>query len=259
MRTRLRASNPFGYSRCGFAWEHVPEGVATHLDLGCSDGHFLSSLEPKGIRRLVGLDVSWPAIDAARRKHPNLEFVYVHAGQCLPFADGECDSVSMLDVLEHISDQAGTLAEIHRILKDSGLIIVTVPRKHLFSFLDTGNLKFLFPRLHKWYYCLRHSREEYNRRYVSNPDGLVGDVNDKKRWHEHFSPLVLTMLLERAGFQPLKFDGAGFFCRPIIVLDLCMKWIGWRRRPLAAFSDWDAKAFESTNLFCQARKKVPSA
>ena len=120
-----------------------------------------------------------------------------------------------MDVLEHVYNQAELLAELNRILTDGGKLIVTVPGQHLFSFLDRGNFKFLFPRLHRWYYCLKHSREEYEYRYVSNPDGLVGDISTKKRWHEHFSRDKLGKMLAEAGFNVIDFDGAGFFSQII--------------------------------------------
>ena len=94
-------------------------------------------------------------------------------------------------------------------------MIVTLPRQHLFSFLDIGNLKFRFPKLHRWYYCKKYSREDYEYRYVSNPDGLTGDISAEKYWHEHFSRAKLEKLLNNCGFAVVDFGGAGFFCQVI--------------------------------------------
>lgn len=256
MNTPVTSNNPFGPTRQGFAWAHVPATSSRHLDFGCYDGKLLDALHDKGVGRLIGIDVSRDALDAGRREYPDLELVHATRTVPLPFADATFSSITILDVLEHLhrDDQDELLAEFHRVLAADGLLVVTVPRQHVFSFLDKGNLKFRFPRLHRWFYCLRHTREEYEYRYVSNPDGLVGDVSGKKRWHEHFTPDGLRALLAPAGFEPATFDGSGLFTRPL----------SWLRAPVAAIPPLtrmfdamirrDAQRFSAMNLFCVARK-----
>ncbi|MCJ7691834.1 MAG: class I SAM-dependent methyltransferase [Sedimentisphaerales bacterium] len=255
MHTKLSSDNPHGYTRWGFAWEHVPEGIASHLDFGCFDGAFLNSLAGKNIGRLAGVDISGEAVSKAKSQFPELEIIKINKAAALPFDDAAFNSVSILDVLEHVYEQAELLAELNRVLKDRGRLIVTVPGRHLFSFLDMGNLKFRFPRLHRWYYCLRHSRADYEQRYVSNPDGLIGDVSSRKRWHEHFSRRKLTKLLEKAGFRVIVFDGTGFFSRIISNVSYFLRWCGPAYKALMALKETDANLFESTNLFCIAEKK----
>ncbi|GAG01110.1 unnamed protein product, partial [marine sediment metagenome] len=187
MKTEISPENPYSYNRYGFAWQCVPEGGAAHLDFGCYDGAFLRSLKEKGIARLFGVDISHEAVCKAHHQFPELEIIHISETVPLPFEDGLFTSITILDVIEHVYEQGALLDELNRVLKDNGTLIVTVPGQHLFSFLDIGNLKFRFPRLHRWYYCRKHSREEYECRYVSNPDGLVGDISAKKHWHEHFS------------------------------------------------------------------------
>ena len=46
----------------------------------------------------------------------------------LPFADGTFDRVIAAEVLEHIPDDRGALAELARVLRPGGTIAVTVPR-----------------------------------------------------------------------------------------------------------------------------------
>ncbi|UCF44271.1 MAG: class I SAM-dependent methyltransferase [Planctomycetota bacterium] len=254
MHARISSDNPYGYDRWGFAWEYVPWGGAAHLDFGCHKGAFLSALKPKGIRRLVGVDVSEEAVHEGRRLFPDLEIIKIHEAGDLPFDDRTFDSVSMLDVLEHVYDQVEVLAELNRVLKDEGRLVITVPGQHLFSFLDMGNYKFRFPRLHRWYYCLRHSQEDYEYRYVSNPDGLIGDISAKKRWHEHFGREKLKRVLREAGFGVIDFDGTGFFARVIGSGSYLVGWIKPARNVLAWLGQLDSRLFESTNLFCVAEK-----
>jgi len=259
MHTRLSPDNPHGPSRYGFAWEHVPAGAAAHLDFGCSDGAFLASLRSKGIARLLGVDASRDAVDRARRRFPDLDVQHITPGAALPFADGVFTSITLLDVLEHVYGQADLLRELARILAADGRLIVTVPRRYVFSFLDAGNLKFRFPRLHRRFFLLRHTRDQYDRRYVASPDGLIGDVSARKRWHEHFRREGLADVLGRCGFEPLAWDGSGFFTRPLTPLLVVLGAVPGLRRVGRAIRRLDARCFASMNLFCVARKKGGAA
>ena len=46
----------------------------------------------------------------------------------LPFADGEFDRIVAAEVLEHIPEDTGAIAELVRVLRPGGTIAVTVPR-----------------------------------------------------------------------------------------------------------------------------------
>jgi len=254
MKTRIEPGNPFGYDRYGFAWQHVPAGGPAHLDFGCGDGRFLAALASKGCGRLVGIDISREAVEQAQQRCGGAEIVHLTQVAPLPFPDGTFSSASLMDVLEHVYEQDVLLGELQRVLQAGGILIVTVPRRYVFSFLDLGNLKFRFPRLHRWCYCRRHTQQEYERRYVTNPDGLVGDVSAQKRWHEHFTQAGLAELLSRNGFETVAFDGAGFFLRVLKLADLMFRRLGPARRALGKLRVPDARLFSSANLFCVARK-----
>jgi SAM-dependent methyltransferase len=255
VHTEIEGDNPFGYDRYGFAWQQVPAGGAAHLDFGCGDGRFLAALRNKGVGRLVGVEGSADAVKLALERCPGLDIRHLGRTVPLPFGDKEFSSVSLMDVLEHVDEQEALLGDLRRVLQDEGMLIVTVPGQHVFSFLDLGNLKFRFPRLHRWYYCRRHSRQEYERRYVGNPDGLVGDISATKRWHEHFSRRRLEQLLSRNGFSVARFDGAGLFVRILKIAELTLG----RIRPLGVLIRGimvrDARRFQAANLFCLARKR----
>ncbi|MHB1131395.1 MAG: class I SAM-dependent methyltransferase [Chloroflexota bacterium] len=50
-------------------------------------------------------------------------------GGRLPFADDEFDRVVIVDALEHIADDGAFVAELRRILKPGGLLVVNVPHR----------------------------------------------------------------------------------------------------------------------------------
>jgi SAM-dependent methyltransferase len=254
MITSLNKNNPFDFNRFGFAWEHIPAG-GRHLDFGCGRGAFLGRLVGKTLARAVGVDVCREAIEAARKEYPHIEFIHQTDTPRLPLADGTFDSATALEVLEHLAQPEDTLREIHRLLRPGGILVVSVPRRHVFSFLDYGNYKFLFPRLHRWLFRLRYSRQEYDYRYVHNPDGLVGDVSAQKRWHEHFTEKQLKDMLDREGFEVLAIDGSGLCTRMIYPVHRLVAWLPPLRRAVRAWERWDNRHFESVNLFCLARKK----
>lgn len=254
MDTRISTDNPFGYDRYGYAWQQIPEAKANHLDFGCFQGRFLEALKAKRIGRLVGVDISQDAVRQAGEQYPQVEFIHLKHTVPLPFADNCFTSVTLMDVLEHVAPQKELLKELGRIMQDDGTLIVTVPGKHLFSFLDMGNFKFRFPRLHRWYYRRKHSREEYERRYVSNPDGLIGDVSAEKGFHEHFTRQKLESLLNSAGFAVVSFDGSGFFSRPIGIACYFVRRIKLLHKLLQKLIAIDARVFKSANLFCNARR-----
>jgi SAM-dependent methyltransferase len=47
--------------------------------------------------------------------------------EALPFASGAFNIVTALDVLEHTDDDLNCLREIHRITRERGLVLITVP------------------------------------------------------------------------------------------------------------------------------------
>jgi SAM-dependent methyltransferase len=242
VKTTISAGNPFGYDRYGYAFEHLP-ATGRCLDYGCGDGSFIH-------RCLQAKDLSFTGVDA------NQELVAQNkygldlrpAGKPLPFEDDCFDCITMLDVLEHIADQEGILAELHRVLKPGSKFIVTVPGKHVFSFLDMGNFKFLFPRLHCLYITLAHSRQYYARKYQDG--ALVGDVERDKGWHQHFRPAELAELLANGGFRPVDLDGSGLFSRPMGILAHFK--LGFLVSE--SLQKADARRFQNCNLFCTAVK-----
>ena len=254
MLTDLSEYNPYGHDRYGFAWERASDRGLGHLDYGCYEGDFLASLVEKCRGRLVGVDVNADAIERGRQKHAGLDLQHVPPGQRLPFGDGVFTSVGIMDVIEHIHDQKSVMDELFRVLEPGGTLIITVPGKHLFSWMDVGNFKFRFPKLHRWWYVRKHGEADYIYRYVDNPFGLIGDVEAEKAWHEHFSPKTMTALLERSGFEVELFDGAGFWLRPIGWVNRVLGRVGFVKRKLEAIARWDRRKFGKTNLFCVAKR-----
>ena len=106
------------------------------LDAGCGSGRTLDELADYG--QVSGVDLSPLAVDAARRRgHADVQ---VGAIEHLPFHDDTFDVVTCLDVIEHTPDDRASLAELRRVTRPGGLLLVTVPAyPALWSWHDEAN------------------------------------------------------------------------------------------------------------------------
>ncbi|MEA2385525.1 MAG: hypothetical protein QOH72_5496 [Solirubrobacteraceae bacterium] len=115
------------------------EPDARLLDAGCGSGRTMDELARYG--RVSGVDLSAEAVATARaRGHAD---VCVARVEDLPFADRTFDAVTCLDVVEHTPDDRATLAELLRVTRPGGLLVVTVPAyQALWSWHDEVNRHF---------------------------------------------------------------------------------------------------------------------
>lgn len=97
------------------------------LDVGCNTGYGTMRFVPVA-RRVVGVDVSPRAIEAAqgRASDGRPEFV-VTSGFKLPFHDASFDLVTSFQVLEHVPDPSVFLAELSRVTRPGGSVILATP------------------------------------------------------------------------------------------------------------------------------------
>jgi SAM-dependent methyltransferase len=101
------------------------------LDVGTSNGAHLLRAAPH-CRSIVGVDhdVGQLAIAARSIRARGLANARVFAWDLtgrLPFADRAFDTVLFLDVIEHLVPRVAVLGELHRVLADSGQLLVSAP------------------------------------------------------------------------------------------------------------------------------------
>jgi len=94
------------------------------LDVGCNSGLLVEKLRQAGYNA-AGCDVSAEAVAYGREQ--GRQGLQVCALPNLPYADGQFDVILCLDTLEHIENDNLALREIRRALKQTGLVILTVP------------------------------------------------------------------------------------------------------------------------------------
>jgi SAM-dependent methyltransferase len=107
------------------------------LDIGCGAGATLRELARLG--DACGLDTEPSAVEAAARRS-GCDVRLGRLPESVPFEEGAFDVVTLLDVLEHIEDDAASLATIERLLKPGGILLCTVPAyRFLWSEHDVAN------------------------------------------------------------------------------------------------------------------------
>jgi SAM-dependent methyltransferase len=110
--------------------------AASVLDVGCGEGVLVHRWAQRlGECRVVGVDLREQSIQDgwAQRRAPNLEY-RVMEGEDLPFATGEFEVASAIEVLEHVPDPEHTLNEMARCAERH--LLVSVPREPLWRMLN---------------------------------------------------------------------------------------------------------------------------
>ena len=101
------------------------------LDLGCRIGDGTYILKDLG-KIIVGVDIDKKALEYARLYYSNENIKYFVSDACnLSFKSNSFDIVISLEVIEHILDQDSFLLEIKRVLKDSGIAIISTPNRDI--------------------------------------------------------------------------------------------------------------------------------
>jgi ArsR family transcriptional regulator len=94
-------------------------------DLGCGTGQVAGALAPF-VARVIAVDASAPMLRAAKKRLTGLTNVELRAGtlESLPIEDDTLDAATMCLVLHHVGDPARAVAEVARVLKPGGRLVV---------------------------------------------------------------------------------------------------------------------------------------
>ena len=101
-----------------------PAPLGRWVDLGCGRGEFIeqaSGDEKSGI----GVDYAAPSAKALRATGRPALVADLNRG--LPFASASLDGASLIEVIEHIVQAEALVAELARVIRPGGWLIVTTP------------------------------------------------------------------------------------------------------------------------------------
>lgn len=198
--------------RWGRARRWLPADARAVVDIGCAFGYGTAALTAYGAgqRWVVGVEPDSRHISTAKRSFPWLPLLQGNAEQ-LPLQGASVDAAVMLDVLEHVSNPDAVLAEIRRVVRPDGYLIVSVPHRGLLASLDPKNV---YPRLQRRFpsWLPLESAEE-------SGTGV----------HRHFSPDELIALLG-PGFAVDRVGRSGLGLSEVLYLGMLVVCKGLLRR-----------------------------
>lgn len=137
--------------RLAFVIECIPSGTGSVLDIGSGEGWLIGE-HLKDIPMRMGVDTDTKILARAKERYPDCRFDTIDGG-LLPLPDASFDVAVLAEVLEHVGDsnKVRVVSEALRVVKPGGRLVITVPHKGIFSFVDPLDYKRRFPRLYAHY------------------------------------------------------------------------------------------------------------
>lgn len=202
-------------------WDHA--AGRSLLDVACGNGLVTSRLAAR-FQRVVGIDASSSHVAMARQNHPNMEFIECLA-EDFPL-DERFSTVTLLNLLEHVSDPVSLLRSLSNRLEDEGVMIINVPNAMALN----RRIATLMGTLEHEHELSPYDIEVAGHRRYYDMESLVADVTAaglkivKKGgvFHKSLSQAQFNWLLEKG-----EWSGGGF---------------GWGRVGAEKSKDW-RKAF----------------
>lgn len=167
------------------------------LDVGCGAGYFLTLVRAKYLAKsmtplMAGIEMSTYQLSYMARKLEKegaFDVVGIKANaEYLPFSDRAFDLVTCSEVLEHIRNPQRALAEMHRVLKPNGLLLLSTPSMTARKGWDTLLAPFV-------------AAAKFATRYKPDPSPRPADAYDEP-WY----PKELKRALSAARFEVIDFE-----------------------------------------------------
>lgn len=98
------------------------------LDIGCGTGEYTTVLA-KDFNEVAGIDIEPERLAVFEANKPSNVTVSAMSANTLNYDDHTFDVVTMIEVLEHLSDPVAALREVRRVLKPGGVFALTTPNR----------------------------------------------------------------------------------------------------------------------------------
>jgi 2-polyprenyl-3-methyl-5-hydroxy-6-metoxy-1,4-benzoquinol methylase len=96
------------------------------LDVGCGEAQLTAAIAAAGFE-VVGADVAEEPLRRARELHAGLDLRQIPLAGELPLQDASFDVVWAGETIEHVTDTAGWLSELRRVLRSGGRLLLSTP------------------------------------------------------------------------------------------------------------------------------------
>lgn len=139
-------------------------GARTLLDCGAGTGLFAAEYAQLTGATVKVMDDHAESLAMLRQRFPASAVV---TGSCaaIPLPDASESCITLLDVLEHVEDDVAAVAELHRVLRPGGLLVISVPAlMQLWSEWDV--VLHHFRRYHRADLAALFGPEKWERRYL---------------------------------------------------------------------------------------------
>ena len=113
-----------------FVLDLLPTDDIVWLDIGTNQGYGLPELSFNGKGAVFAIDLDSKYLNEAKLNNPHVN-AQIMDGCNLAFKDESINSVSCFEVIEHVScaEALEMIQEIHRVLKPSGILILSTPNR----------------------------------------------------------------------------------------------------------------------------------
>ncbi len=110
---------------------HLPAGTRRLLDVSCGSGARGARIKEATGAHVTGIESGLAMAEAARTRLDEVWQLDLNTSPHLPGSEEPFDVILMAGVIDRLADPAGTLAALIGVLREGGLLIVTVPNlKH---------------------------------------------------------------------------------------------------------------------------------
>ncbi|HEX3874136.1 MAG TPA: class I SAM-dependent methyltransferase [Solirubrobacteraceae bacterium] len=152
------------------------------LDAGCGSGRNMVDLAAFG--RVTGLELADASVARARER--GVGDVVQGTLDAMPFAADSFDLAVSFDVIEHLEDDQRALAELRRVVRPGGTLLVTVPA---------------YPRLWSQHDVVNHHFRRYTLRTL---EAVTAATGWKTVSSTHFNGILLPAAVAHRGLQRLR-------------------------------------------------------
>ncbi|MCS6929515.1 MAG: class I SAM-dependent methyltransferase [Saprospiraceae bacterium] len=234
--------------------------VSKALHLGTGEGDYDRMLAAY-CEQLISCDINEEDLACAQRLNADLLNVIYEKNDALnlSYADATFDLVVSCEVIEHVGEPRQMLAEVHRVLRPGGLLIMTFPSRHFPFTYDPVNFLWLRWRTpHQREYAISQGAYAFGHNYLIDQQEFLQwahaqrfEVLEQCRLSRYLVGLlemyhtgVLQRLLKRNARNSVQTQTTSFAIRP------------QSNRPPRLTALTDAILWLDRNLFCWSKASV---
>jgi SAM-dependent methyltransferase len=175
------------------------------LDVGCSFGYLLEVANSRGWE-VSGVEISRKIYEKFIGDKARTLNIFNGRLEDAAYESNSFDTVTMFDLIEHLSDPSATLSEVARVIRPSGLLVIETPREESL-FKIAANVIFR----------LSGGRYDYLIRTGYNPHPGGHRLGFTRR--------SMFKLLKQKGFTPVRFEKR--MMPPRMFIRSCMRMKGF--------------------------------